>query len=177
MSRSRFIRNRRRRDKRKAFEVDITSLLDVLVILLVFLLKHYNTGTIINIPPGIELPMSESKSINEPGVLVQISREKIWVDDQEVYDSQTFQEQLYDDGNRRIIPLFDELVKKRESFEQLFRTIENASEFKGMVNLVVDKEMNYTELKRVMYTCAVAGYRTYKFIVLENEGKKNLSTD
>ena len=81
--RNRLIRNRVKRKRTEVLDVDITSLLDILVILLVFLLKSYNSsGVIFNVPKGIKLPYSEAKQLNTPGVIVQVSETKIWVDDQ-----------------------------------------------------------------------------------------------
>ena len=67
MARTRSIRNQKRKNKREVLDVDITSLLDILVILLVFLLKSYNSsGVTLTIPEGIVLPDSKSQSINLP---------------------------------------------------------------------------------------------------------------
>lgn len=101
MSRVRSVRNKKRRTKREALEVDITSLLDILVILLVFLLKSYNSsGVIVTVPDGIKLPQSESQSINTPGVIVQVSPDKIWVDSKTILDKEDLPRRLYDEGKR-----------------------------------------------------------------------------
>ena len=78
MRTTRSIRNRGRRAKKEPIDLDITSLLDILVIMLVFLLKSYNaTGIILNVPDDIKLPTSASSDINTQGVVVQVSENKI----------------------------------------------------------------------------------------------------
>lgn len=167
----RSIRNRGKRKKSSTFEIDITSLLDILVILLVFLLQSYNaSGIILNVPTGVELPISESQATNTPGVMVQVSPDKIWVDDKVIYDKETTGEKWRTDmGNRRIISLYNELVKKREDIQRLEKSVSDVSEFSAVVNLIVDKTIRYNDLKSLMFTSAEAGFRQYKFVVLGEE--------
>ena len=167
MSRARSLKNRRGK-KNKHIDVDITSLLDILTILMVFLLQSYNSsGVVINVPKEIELPRSNSESMSTFGVNIQVSKSQIWVDDKEVVNSETTDaDQLFDDGGRRIIPLYDQLVKIKETIKQSQKLSPNAKPFSGVANLVVDKSLKYTYLKKVMYTCAAAGYKEFKFVVM-----------
>lgn len=171
MSRARSIRSKKRRNKREVMEIDITSLLDILVILLVFLLKSYNSsGVILNVPEGITLPRSESQSLNSAGVIIQVSPDKIWVDSKTILDKDNLPKRLYDEGKRRIIPLYNELVRKRDEIINLSKIAPNAAKFSGVANLVVDKSLKYSYVKKIMYTSAAAGFKQYKFIVMgENQ--------
>lgn len=173
MARSRSIKYRRGKKGPSTFDIDITSLLDILTILMVFLLQSYNSsGVIINVPKDIELPKSASESINNFGVNIQVSKSQIWVDDKEVVNTETADEQrLFDEGGRRIVPLFDELVKIKETIKQSEKLSPDAKRFSGIANLVVDKSLKYNYLKRVMYTCAAAGFKEFKFVVL-SEGNQ-----
>jgi biopolymer transport protein ExbD len=168
MSRARSIRYRRGKKKAGAFDIDITSLLDILTILLIFLLQSYNSsGVIIHVPKDIELPRSASESLNNFGVNIQVSKAQIWVEDKEVVDAATTpSNQLYDEGNRRIVPLFNELVRLKETIKQSEKLSPEATKFSGIANLVVDKSLKYDYLKKVMYTCASAGFKEFKFVVL-----------
>lgn len=163
-------RFRGRGKKTQVFDIDITSLLDILTILLVFLLQSYNSsGVIINVPKDIELPRSASESLNNFGVNIQVSKSQIWVDDAEVVNAETADKtQLYDEGGRRIVPLYNELIKIKETIKQSEKLSPDAKKFSGVANLVVDKSLKYNYLKRVMYTCAAAGFKEFKFVVLTN---------
>ncbi len=160
-----------RRKKNQVFDIDITSLLDILTILLVFLLQSYNSsGVVINVPKGIELPKSSSESLNNFGVNVQVSKTQIWVDDKEILNSENQENtNVFDEGGRRIIPLFNELVKIKEVIKQSEKLSPEAKKFSGIANLIVDKSLKYNYLKRVMYTCASAGFKEFKFVVLTKE--------
>ena len=168
--RRRSIRFRGKRKKKEVIDLDITSLLDILVIMLVFLLKSYNSsGVILNVPKGVSLPTSESVSINTSGTIVQVSPTTIWVDDEEVLNTKKVKGRVYDHGGRRIIPLYNSLVKKKNTIKRVEKSAENAKKFSGVVNLIVDKSLKYNYMKKLMYTCAEAGFRKYKFVVLGEE--------
>lgn len=161
---SRFSRGKR---KETVFDIDITSLLDILTIMLVFLLQSYNSsGVIINVPKEIELPRSSSETLNNFGVNIQVSKTQIFVDDAEVVNTDVPDDQLFDEGGRRIVPLYNELIRIKETIKQSEKLSPQAKKFSGIANLVVDKSLKYNYLKRVMYTCAAAGFKEFKFVVL-----------
>ena len=170
MSKKRQIRKRVRRQKKEAMDIDITSLLDILVVILIFLLKSYSTSNvIINIPEEIQLPKSASVDLNQEGVTLQVSANKIFVDDQEVAEIGVTRP-MYDAARLKILPLYNELVRKRESTENLAKSVEGARKFNGVVNLVMDKTVKYGFLRKLMYTCGEAGFVKFKFVVLSENG-------
>lgn len=170
MARTRSITHKRRKAKKGPVEVDITSLLDILVILLVFLLKSYNTsGVMMTVPQGIELPRSASQTANSAGVQIQVSKDKIWVDSVAVLETDNLPKTVYDQNGRRIVPLFDELTKKKEEIQKLAKLAPQAKDFSGIANLIVDKSLKYSYLKKVMYTSAQAGFKQFKFVVMGEE--------
>ena len=170
MARKRSIRNQRKMKKKGIVEVDITSLLDILVILLVFLFRSYNTsGITMQVPKGIELPTSQSQSINTAGVQIQVSKDKIWVDNKVVLDTESMPRVVYDQGGKRIVPLFNELVQKKDEIKNIAKIESTAKPFSGLANLVIDKSMKYDYVKKVMYTCAEAGFKEFKFVVMGEE--------
>lgn len=171
MARTRSIRNQKRRERKGPMEIDITSLLDILVILLVFLLKSYNSsGVTVDIPKEIKLPMSDTQDLNNAGVMIQVSTKKIWVDSETVLDLDNKPSKVYDQGNRRIVPLYDVLVKKKDEINNLNKQVPQATAFSGVANLIIDKTIKYSYVKKIMYTCAAAGFQKYKFVVLGEDG-------
>ena len=167
MRQTKSIRKRMKRKKMSPVDIDITSLLDILVIMLVFLLKSYNSsGVVLNVPKNLKLPTSESQNINTYGVIVQVSPTTIWVDNKVIYDiNKSTGRNTYDMGRKRIVPLYNELVKKKELVTQVSKATPNAKKFSGIVNLMIDKSLRYDYIKKLLFTCAEAGYIKYKFIV------------
>ncbi|TNE95475.1 MAG: hypothetical protein EP326_15115 [Deltaproteobacteria bacterium] len=170
MRTQRSIRNRGRRRKKEVLDLDITSLLDILVIMLVFLLKSYNSsGVVLNVPKGVLLPISDSQMVNSTGVNIQVSPDTIWVDDKMILTVKEMNQRpgsVLDQGRRRIIPLYNELVSKKNTIKRIEKSASGATEFSGIANLIIDKSMKYSFIKKVMYTCAEAGFKKYKFVVL-----------
>ena len=176
MSAKRFIRFRGKRRKRESHELDISSLLDILVIFLVFLLKSYNSsGIVINVPKGISLPPSKSTTLNNHGIIIQVSTTTIWVDDEKILETENgfnFKDPAHFDqryGGNLIIPLYTELMKKKDLIKKVQKYSSEGKSFSGIANLVIDKSMKYNFIKKIMYTCAEAGLKQYKFVVLGQE--------
>jgi biopolymer transport protein ExbD len=160
---SRFMSRRR---KTNVIDIDITSLLDILTILLAFLVNNFDaSGVTINIPDGIKLPDSQSQSINTSGVSIQVSADKIWVDSKEVLDSENIPDKMYDMDGRRIVSLYNELISIKETIKQTEKLSPQAVKFSGIANLVLDKSLKYSYIRKIMFTCAEAGFKEYKFVV------------
>jgi len=171
MSRNRSIRKRNRHNiPGNEGELNITSLLDILSFLLISLLANYNySGQLVNIPGEIKIPNSTSIESQKSGIAVQASTHKIWVEDKLVLDltsSDSVNKILYDEGGRRIVPLYAELVKIKDEIKAIKMQVDKANDFSGRANLVVDEKMKYDDLRKIMYTCASAGFKEFKFLVL-----------
>jgi len=166
----RFIKNRVRRGKKEPFQLEMTSLLDIMVILLVFLIKSYSsTETAINIPNTIDVPFSVSQDVSAQAVMVQMSKDhKIWVDDALVADLNVDGRRAYG-KDQKLTALYDFLVAKKEDIENLAKQAQGAKPFTGLVNLVMDKALPYRFIKEIMYTATEAGYKEFKFIVIAEE--------
>jgi biopolymer transport protein ExbD len=163
------IRKRIRRSKKETMEIDITSLLDILVVILIFLLKSYSaSNVIINIPKEVNLPLSQTQKGNETGVTLQVSDQKLFIDDQMVADLRS-SKNIFDESGLRIIPLYNELVRKRESSENLVKSTGADLDFDGKINLVMDKDIEYDFLRKLMYTSGEAGFLSFKFVVLASD--------
>lgn len=151
---------RQQRRDRNATEVDITSLLDVLVILLVFLLKSYNASDLtLDLAKDITLPNSNTELLGNHAVIVQVNKDsKMFVNNEEVGAVI---------GNSDKIPdLYDRLTKLKEEDDKLAKA-NNLKEPKN-INLVFDATLPYATVRKVMHTSALAGYPQFKFIVQAN---------
>lgn len=171
MMSNRLIRKRGTRQRREAAEIEMTSLLDIIVTLLIFLVTSYNsTGVVFNITPEIKLPKSESIDLNNTGVNVQVSQNSIWVDEVVVFNFSTKNSaNLYEQDGQRIMPLFDELIRKKQLVKQVQQLSPGTQKFSGIVNLIIDKKIKYSLMKKILATCAEAGFAQYKFVVMGEE--------
>ena len=190
MARSRSIRNRRNRHKiHKDFELQLTSMMDILVIILVFLLKSYSTSTnSFSSVPGIQLPISKTQDLPPDSLNMIVTPEAITFEGVRVVEfvqtadalngsqpSYSFKAEDLDEGNMRIARLYDALTKAREKSE-LLRVQSPARDekgnplpFDGILAIQADKRVKYDTLRKIMYTAGAAQFRTFRLLATRLE--------
>jgi biopolymer transport protein ExbD len=157
----------KRRHKRKAIEtedVDITSLLDILVILLVFLLQTFSSSELtVNLADELSLPYSWARNYGRNGVIVQVnSVRKVWVNEKELGE-------LNKEGETDDL-LYSELeLLAKEERAKLNLKKKVSDDVPLFINLVFDKALKYEDIQKVMQTAAMAGFGKYKFIIQGTE--------
>jgi biopolymer transport protein ExbD len=149
-----------RKRVREAIDVDITSLLDILTILLVFLLKSYNASDLkLDLTKGLQMAESDSKHMTRFAPVVQVNKEaKVFLNNKEIG-------RLPASGEMPVLTA--KLKEERTKTEEKNKV--NKQQYNAeLVNLVFDKEMDYAIVQRVMHNSALAGYSQFKFIVKGN---------
>ena len=75
-----------RHKEREPVDVDITSLLDILTILLVFLLKSYNASDLkLDLQKGLEMADSDARAMTRYAPVVQVNKEaKVFLNNKEI---------------------------------------------------------------------------------------------
>ncbi len=190
MSLYRSIKGRRmRRRISNAFDLQLTSMMDILVIIVVFLLKSYAVSTnAFTTVPGIKLPYSGSPDIPPDSLQVIITPEGMTFENNRILDfiqtaasvgstdgTYSIKTTDLDEGGRRIVPLYDALMKARGKAE-LLRTKSQARDaqgkplpFEGFLAIQADKRVHYDTIRRIMYTAATAGYKVFRFLAMKRE--------
>jgi biopolymer transport protein ExbD len=170
-------RNKKRlKRESKEFEVDITSLLDILVILLVFLLKSYNASDLkLEVVKNLNLPQSKSQDLGHMAVIIQVDSERaVWINDKKIG---SFRDTPGDKIDLLYSALEEEGKKQDKEIEDLKgRALAQIDESalkkrqanRKKVNIVLDQSLPYTVLRKVMHTAAMAGFPEFKFIVQGN---------
>jgi biopolymer transport protein ExbD len=184
---NRGISGRGRRKKNKGFELQLTSMMDVLTIIVVFLLKSYNTSlSAMTAASNIHLPYSISQENPSDSIIVVITPESITVDNERVMDfvqrdvtnsepKYEFGPNTLDQDGRRIMPLFDSLVRAKNQSEALHLKSTARTEkgeplpFPGILAVQADKAVHYDLVKKVLYTAGNAGFRAIRFIAMKQE--------
>jgi biopolymer transport protein ExbD len=148
-----------RSKKTELVDLDITSLLDILVILLVFLLMNYNVAELqLDLVKDLAPADSESRNFGRIAPTVQINRLN------ELYLDQKLLGKADAQGLAILTSKLSE-IKVREPAA----TDKKAQEKKGLINLVFDKDTPYDLVDGVMMVTAEVGYNKFKFIVRGNE--------
>ncbi|MEW6056319.1 MAG: biopolymer transporter ExbD [Bdellovibrionota bacterium] len=201
----RSIRNRRARRKiNKEFDLQLTSMMDMLIILVVFLLKSYASNSVFVTSNSIKLPISTAEENPSDAISLVVEPSGISLDNERVIDFKlppglvvmqtpvaspppnalTPENATYElepralaDSGRRIVPLYDALVKARENTELLMNKAvwkdqqgnTTAPKFQGVLIIQADKAVRYELLRKVMYTAGAAEYKIFKLVAIKKE--------
>jgi biopolymer transport protein ExbD len=140
----------------------ITSLIDVFVIVLVFLMRSVDSeGNLMTSADNLVLPMSQrSKSPTEVSLTIIGDQKNITVDDVVLADTEAVRKQ----DSLLVKPILDVLTKKREE-ERKAEVLGLIKEATGKVVVQFDKNIPYDIVTKVMATCGYAGYNNIKFAV------------
>ncbi len=140
----------------------ITSLVDVFVIVLVFLLRSVSSeGNLMTSADNLVLPMSQrSKSPTEVSLTIIGDQKHITVDDQVLMDTELVRKQ----DSLLVKPVLDVLSKKRDE-ERKAEVLGLIKEATGKVVVQFDKNTPYDIVTKIMATCGYAGYNNIKFAV------------
>jgi biopolymer transport protein ExbD len=170
-------------------ELPLTSMMDVLVIIVVFLLKSYATSNN-NFATVSKMQMPYSASPDNPpdSLQVIITPEGLTFESNRIMEfvqtagdagsseaKYNYKKTDLDEGGRRIIPLFDALTKAREKSEVL-RAKSKARDkngqplpFDGILAIQADKRVQYDTIRKIMYTAGTAGYRVFRFLAMKRD--------
>lgn len=158
-------RRKRHRSRVVAASLSLTSLLDIFVIILLFLLKSYSAeGDLLAADPNIKLPVSTSRQAPKMKLIVQVTKDDIIVDGKRVgstSDSLKTKDLL-------ITPLADTLEKHSKKTEFIARNNPDFK-FRGEVLIQGDREIPFLLLEKIMFTCGQAGYSDISLAVVSSE--------
>ena len=152
------------------FKIQITSMVDMFVILLVFLLKTYSTSPVIITPKeGMSLP--ESSSLVDPVDVVKlmVSEDGVFVEDKKILDLQKGRVPagVADANDPSFLrPLFEALDERAKHAQEIAKS-NDSFEFDGKVLLQADRNLSYDVLQNIMYTSMMAGYANVKLAVVQ----------
>jgi biopolymer transport protein ExbD len=137
------------------FKPQLTSLVDVMTILLVFLIKSFSVeGTLVTPSDDLKLPVSTSAKPPRPTCSIEITRGAVIAEGNILAGI----EQFSNADSMNIPVLYDWMRLQAEKCRDTLRTRE--------VLIQADKETEFNIIKRVMFTCSKAGFTDYSVLVL-----------
>ena len=146
--------------------LNITSMLDMFTILIIFLLKSYSAeGIILTIPADLHLPNSTTQSAPEPGLVVELSKNTLVVDGKIL---EVNLEEIKNSEQLMIDALYEYLMVKARQYEEISDINPNAG-FTGRLVFEGDREIPFRLLKKILYTCGQAGFINQSLAVFQKE--------
>jgi biopolymer transport protein ExbD len=163
-------------------ELNITSMMDMMTIILVFLLKSYSTSDVSVAPSdNLQLPSSTAQKQPELAVNLVVAKNQLVVDGVPVLSLTQVPDDERPGQNMTAVPedelrgnviskLYDRLLEKAEAAKALgSKSGKGEFDFKGRILLQVDRDMPFSVLRTVMYTAGQAQFGEFKFVVYKIE--------
>jgi len=146
-------------------ELNLTSMVDMLTILVVFLLQTFSaSGELLTVQKNITLPEAQNYKDLEQAPIIAVSKDSVTLDGHMVADATVLNQENTADW--KIVELHDTLVTLKNNYKLLHPS----DEWKGIVIVQADRGVDFKVIKKVMYSCAMAGYQNVNFAV-QQKGK------
>jgi biopolymer transport protein ExbD len=148
-------------------DLNITPMLDMMTILLVFLLKSFaSSSSDVNVK-NLVLPYSSTKLQVEEALSLMIAQDAILVDQKPITQLDhgvLRREDLPEGPNGYLIkPLYDALEGRADHLKRIEEF--GGTQFIGRIAIIADKNIPYSVLFRVLYTCGRAEFGRFKLFV------------
>jgi hypothetical protein len=160
-------RTARRGRPAEASVLTLTSLMDMITIIVVYLLKTYGSDPVIIQPTGYQkIPMSKADSPIQEGTPVYVDSQAITVESKKIV-------QITPEGDiepsqldkHLVTPLYDALFEQADKSKQMAEA--RGETWQGRVILVGDRMLKFSTLVNVMYTAGRAEFSEYAFCVIQ----------
>jgi biopolymer transport protein ExbD len=155
-------------------ELNITAMMDMMTIILVFLLKSYQTSTVnVTMTEDLTVPVSTTQLAPQDNIGLSISMKEVLVGERRVVEIRNgVIPAAAKEGGRAdsfyVGAVYDAL-KKEVDKQKYIAQFNKAAPFTGRVNVVADKKVPYRTLMEVLYTAGQAELGEYKFMVMKND--------
>jgi len=155
-------------------ELNITAMMDMMTIILVFLLKSYQASTInVTMTADLTVPQSTTQLIPQDNIGLSISMKEILIGERNVVDIQNgIIPAAVKEGGRAdsfyVAAVYEALKKEVDKQKYIAQYNKNAP-FSGRINVVADRKITYRTLMEVLYTAGQAELGEYKFMVMKND--------
>jgi len=162
------MRNSRRmrrmgRNKKKAPNLPLTSLMDVFTILVFFLLFHSGSSEVIEAPKQIKLPESVVEAKPRTTVVIMVSPEFVVVQGDAVIKTEDLLNVRAD--------AVDEITERLKQLERNIIGISTKTAVESKeVTILADKTIPFRALKKIMSTCTGSGYGKISLAVTQKNG-------
>ena len=150
------------RNRGKVAALSLTSLMDVFVTLVFFLVIHQGTSEVLETPKRITLPDSVAEEKPRETVVIYVSPEEVTVQGDPVARVADIQAS----DRQNIAPIAVRLAELSDSVIG-FKT-QAVSQSKE-ATILADKSVPFSVLRKVMSTCTIQGYERISLAVLKKE--------
>lgn len=154
--------------------VNITSLMDVMTVLLFFLIMNAQVAPVeITTPDGITLPQASVETIPKTAIKIALTPKELLVNDKVILklDGGRFPAGELEQDQRIVKALKAELAREYQKTEDFFKDV--ADQDAGLLPtppllIQADKNVPFGTMKLILHTAASTGFGDFQFIVTSN---------
>jgi biopolymer transport protein TolR len=166
-SRLKQIRKGRSNAKFKAIRPQLTSVIDMMTVLLCYLLQSFSSeGNIVTVSKNLDLPLSSAQKTPKLTTVVTVNNDVILIEGEALA---RVDEVLANDD--LVIPQLDTWLQQRRQTTEKIAKYSTSVTFKGDVMIMADKKIRFRLLKKIMYTCGQQGFNNFSLAVIKKEIK------
>jgi biopolymer transport protein ExbD len=145
-------------------DLNVVPMVDMMTMLVIFLLQQFSsTGEVLYMQKDIKLPDARHGQIIEVAPVVAISAEQVVVTGVKVADVR----ELDGEGGYLNIPALEERLRDEKKRWDFIHQNDPEKKWEGAVNIQADKGVPFRIVKRVLFSCGVAGYFNVNFAALD----------
>ena len=149
-------------------ELNITAMMDMMTIILVFLIKSYSASSItVTASEDVRPPASTTRTIPKDTIAITVTPRAILVGDKRKVElDKVMGVQKQDAAGKLILPLDAALKKEIEKLKYIAERNPNAP-FNHEVAIIGDKRIPYELLSSVLYTAGQNELENFRFVVIQ----------
>lgn len=161
---------KKRRDREAEGEIkelNITAMMDLMTIILVFLIKSFSASSItVTASEDVRPPMSTARATPKDTIAITVTPKSIMVGDKKKVDLTNAAVRSGDLQGKLILPLDAALKKEVEKLKYIAER-NPSSPFNREVSIIGDKRVSYDLLSSVLYTAGQNELENFRFIILQ----------
>lgn len=145
----------------------LTSLVDVMTIITIFLLMNFSAnGEVLYMTKDIKLPEAYHGAQLERAPVISVSADAVTIDGRMLLPTADL-----DKGDVLNVPeLEDALRNEKRRYEQIHQN-DPDHPFRGLVNVQADRRIPFRIIKRVMFACNQSGFGNINFAALARDSE------
>jgi biopolymer transport protein ExbD len=148
-------------------ELNITAMMDMMTIILVFLIKSYTASSVtVTASEDVRPPLSTTRTTPKDTIAITVTPKSILVGDKKKVELVNMQVKPSDLDGKRILPLDQALQKEVEKLKYIAERNPSAP-FNREVSIIGDRRVPYELLSSVLYTAGQNELENFRFVVLQ----------
>ena len=140
-------------------EIPLVPFIDFLITLVVFLLTSFSaSGELLAQQPNLKMPDARHVVDLEIQPIIAINPDVITLDGRRMADTRTLAAEAQ-------VERMEQLIQDLDTLKRNWSILHPSEPFAGTVILQADKSIDFRVIKKVMFSCAQAGYANISFAV------------